>query len=187
MHARALDLGLQQVDTPYVLSIHTDTIIRSDRWLDYLLGRLEAEERIAGVGSWKLEIQSPLKRRGKELETWVRRPPESERDGRYLRSHCALYRTELIRKYTDGFFDGDTAGRSLHRKLVEQGYRMIFLEPAELMRYLCHLNHATMVLNPAIAGKKTGTPAARRRIRRALDALDYRAILADDSLDRTMK
>jgi GT2 family glycosyltransferase len=197
MHAKALDLGFAQVTTPYVLSIHTDTIIRSDGWLDYLLGQIEAADDIAGVGSWKLEVQPPLKRAGKAIEHFFQRkilfPLLGKGDGMiagagdnfyYLRSHCALYRTELVRRCTGGFHDGDTAGRAMHRKLTEQGYRMIFLEPEALIRYLCHLNHATMVLNPEISGKKTGTPAARRRIERALAALNYREMLADDSLDR---
>ena len=35
-HSRALDLALSKVDTPYVLSIHTDTFVRRADWLDVL-------------------------------------------------------------------------------------------------------------------------------------------------------
>lgn len=45
-----------------------------------------------------------------------------------------------------------------------------------------HLNHATMILNPSIGDRKTGTP----EMREALDAkmARFRDILADDSLDK---
>ena len=57
-HSRALDLALAQVKTPFVLSFHTDTFVRDDGWLDFLLGRIKKDPNIAGVGSWKLENQA---------------------------------------------------------------------------------------------------------------------------------
>ena len=186
MHARALDLALQEVTTPYVLVMHTDTLICDDRWLDFLLGKISGDETVAGVGSWKLEQVSAFKQFGKKIEDFFRRllGKKAKVEDRYLRSHCALYRTELVRKHTNGFFDGDTAGHSLHRMLVQQGYKMLFLESRELGNYLRHLNHATMILNPQPGDRKTSKPAARRRLQRQLDELDYRNVLADSSLDR---
>lgn len=186
MHARALDLALQEVTTPYVLVMHTDTLICDDRWLDFLLGKISGDETVAGVGSWKLEQVSAFKQFGKKVEDFFRRllGKKAKVEDRYLRSHCALYRTELVRKHTNGFFDGDTAGHSLHRMLVQQGYKMLFLESRELGNYLRHLNHATMILNPQPGDRKTSKPAARRRLQRQLDELDYRNVFADSSLDR---
>jgi hypothetical protein len=95
-----------------------------------------------------------------------------------------MYRTELIRKYTMGFFDeAQTAGKVIHRKLVESGFQMIFIEPYELSRYMKHLNHATMILNPEIAGKKTGTKKSYDRIMRELRSVQYDKILNDNSMD----
>ena len=68
MHTTAMDLALREVDTPFVLSFHTDTIVYRPDWLDFLLGRINKSEKIAGVGSWKLEFVPPLKRFGKSLE-----------------------------------------------------------------------------------------------------------------------
>lgn len=197
MHAKALDIGMEAVDTPYVLSIHTDTIVTDDGWLDFLIGKIEQSDKIAGVGSWKLEYVSPLKRFGKVIEEflqqWIWFPlTGKKRSGiigtgdnyYYLRSHCAMYRTDLIRKHTRGFFDeAQTAGKVMHRKLVENGYQMIFIEPHELSHYMKHLNHATMILNPEIAGKKTGTKKSYDRIMRELNSLQYDKILNDNSLD----
>lgn len=193
MHARALDLGLAQVDTPFVLSIHTDTFVINDEWMDFLLGKIQASEKIAGVGSWKLEQMSPFKKFGKSIEKFVQTKVLHKQDHKiegfgenylYLRSHCALYRTDVIRKCKTYFFDGgDTAGRVLHKKLVEAGYEMIFLPSEELINYIKHLNHATMILNPELGGKRTGTPKEYNRIMKELNSLNFEQILKDSSLD----
>ena len=186
MHARALDLAMERVGTPYVMVMHTDTILCDPGWLDFLLERLNAAPGAAGIGSWKLEIVPLWKRFGKQVESLIRRLAgrRERREVRYLRSHCALYRSDAVRAVGGGFFDGDTAGASLHRRLTESGRRMIFLEAPELMRCIRHLNHATMILNPRSPDRKTARPSARRRIQRELEQLHYREILERGDLDR---
>lgn len=197
MHAKALDLGMEHVDTPYVLSIHTDTIVTSPEWLSFLRSRIDKADDIAGVGSWKLEHKPWFKNLAKQLEhffqTKIWFPLTHKGAGAiaglgdnhyYLRSHCALYRTELIKKHSDGFFDSnETAGKALHRKLVENGYQMLFIPTEKLGKYMKHLNHATMILNPEIAGKKTGSPKAYKRIIKELKSVGYDQIIKDGSLD----
>ena len=51
MHANALDMALEHADTPYFLSIHTDSIVLTDDWLDFLISEIEKSPDIAGVGS----------------------------------------------------------------------------------------------------------------------------------------
>ncbi len=76
-HARALDLALEKVTTPYVLSMHTDTFVKHPGWLDVLLAEIEQESIIAGVGSWKPESKPfilkdwprPLSTNGKAFTT----------------------------------------------------------------------------------------------------------------------
>src|SRR5574344_1801449 len=147
MHARALDFALERVDTPEVLVMHTDSIVIRDGWLDYLLAKLNADPQNGGVGSWKLEIVSPWKSFGKALENFVRRlcGREIKTEHRYFRSHCALYKTDLIKRETRGFYDGTTAGKSLFDLLCAKGYHMPFLPATELSKYLRHLNHATII------------------------------------------
>ncbi|MFA7230079.1 MAG: glycosyltransferase [Victivallaceae bacterium] len=197
MHARALDIGLELADTQYVLSIHTDTIVTSPKWLDFLLGKIEEADDIAGVGSWKLERKSLFRHMAKKAERFFQTKIWFPLTGKgvgaiaglennyyYLRSHCALYRTDLIKTYTNGFFDeNEPAGKALHRKLVENGYRMLFIPEERMSKYMKHLNHATMILNPEIAGKKTSSHKARKRIMKELKSVSYEQILQDDSLD----
>ena len=186
MHTTAMDLAFQQVDTPFVLSFHTDTIVYSPDWLDFLLDRIKRSDGIAGVGSWKLEFIPPAKRFGKKLEVVENRVKQflglKKPEVQFLRSHCALYRTDLLRQHTRGFGDGESAGKSIHRCLTDAGYTMEFIPPEVLIKYMDHLNHATMILNPSIGSRRTSSSRARKSLKSKME--HYRDILADDSLDR---
>lgn len=183
MHAKALDEALARVDTPFVMVMHTDTFVLRDDWADHLLSRFDADD-VAGVGSWKLEKpRPPLLRAAHAVEEMFRRliGRKTGTEVRYLRSHCAVYRTALLRKYTKGFYDGESAGKAAHLKLVAAGFKMIFLPSDELGKYICHLNHATMILNPAPGDRKTGRAGARDRIDGKMHL--FADILAADDLD----
>lgn len=165
-HARALDLALGKTDTPYVLSIHTDTFAKRADWLDFLMGQIEKDENIAGVGSWKLECKPWYKRALKRVEEKYQRIVQKIFNKKYnisgfddkfyyLRSHCALYRTDLIRKLHTGFSDGDdTAGKVMHKKLTDAGYKMVFLSSEILGKYVNHINHATSILCNNLPGRR---------------------------------
>lgn len=214
-HSRALDLALEKINTPYVLSIHTDTLIKRSDAIDRLLSEIKDDPTIAGVGSWKLESAPSLgKRLGKSVEYFYRgfryrlkgdmektarleqqqgsgyyqlfgkeEATPANKDYYYLRSHCALYRMGLIRKY-NLTFGPETAGKMMHRKLVDEGYRMVFLSTDFLSRYISHINHATMVLHPELGSGWKNVAKGRRRIKKELRKLDADRILADETLDR---
>ena len=196
-HARALDLGMAHADTPYLLSIHTDSWVHHPQWLEFLLESIESEPGIAGVGSWKLESKPLLRRMLKGVESAIQRrvypligkgAGALEGEGEnfyYLRSHCALYRTEPIRQLGLSFAQGnDTAGKMLHKGLEEAGHKMIFLPSETLIRYLYHANHATMVLNPELGSSSRSVRQGTRRIKKLMDEIGAEAILQDVGLDR---
>ena len=196
-HSRALDLAMERVDTPLVLSFHTDTFVLNSRWLDFLIQQIGRSDDIAGVGSWKLESKPWHKRLAKNVErhlqsVWYRFVGRdlslvegTAAHRKYLRSHCAMYRTDLLRRYGLTFSaDRDTAGRVMHQRLVEAGHRMVFLPSEVLGRYVVHLNHATMVINPELGARKGSIDKGLKRIRRVLEDMGAEAVLADDSLDR---
>lgn len=195
-HARALDLGLSKVTTPYVLSIHTDTLVRHSRWLPFLLAKIEHKPGVAGVGSWKLESKPFIRRLAKRIERsfqagYYRLMGKTDHalEGRgnnyyYLRSHCALYRTELLRQFAPSFADGEeTAGKVMHRKLMEKGYQMIFLASEDLGQYIDHVNHATMVLNPELGARQKTIKAGQTRLDQRLRHVRAKEILNDTTLD----
>ena len=186
MHARALDDALKSVTTPFFAVMHTDTIVHNSLWLDFLLRQFDGQPDLAGVGSWKLEKTSRGKQIGKALENFVRHllfRRRCETEERYLRSHCAVYRTQQVRNFTRGFYDGETAGKSLHRMLVNAGFGMRFLSSRELGEFVFHLNHATMILNPSGTGR-TSRPASRKKLEGKLDNPLFHEILNNEALDR---
>ncbi|MEM9243983.1 MAG: glycosyltransferase [Pseudomonadota bacterium] len=195
-HALALDLALSSVQTPYVLSIHTDTLIKKAGWLEFLLKKIESNPNIAGVGSWKLEFKPWFKRYAKHIENfikhnWYRLINKTDhnlvgygKNHYYLRSHCALYRMAYIRQYGLSFLgDNEVAGKTMHRKLLEKGHEMIFLPSETLGQYVEHINHATLVLNPQLGSRKKTIAQGQKRIHKILADLNAEAILNDDALD----
>lgn len=185
-HARALDLGLTQVDTPYVLSIHTDTLVKRSDWLAFLLAEIQKSPLIAGVGSWKLESKPLIKRILKYGERlWQGKTKTSSRNYHYLRSHCALYRMDLIQQHDLSFADeGEVAGKIMHQKLITLGYQMTFLTSEVLGQYLDHVNHATTLLNPEFKDNiRRNRDKALRRLEQRLHRLGSQEILAEDALD----
>lgn len=196
-HSRALDLGLAQVTTPYVLSIHTDTLVKHPGWLEFLITQMEKNPKIAGVGSWKLESKPWWRQVLKMLERYIQlffyrvvghNQHVLEGIGKnyyYLRSHCAMYRVDLLKKFDLHFADGDmVAGKDMHRNLIANGYEMIFLPSDVLIKYLEHINHATTVLNPELSKHEKSIKKGMRRIERSLANLNANAILTNESLDK---
>ena len=184
MHAKALDMVMETVDTPLVLVIHTDTIMISDQWLDFMLKKIYADERIAGIGSWKLEKVSPIKLFFKKIETQIRRLLGRRILDRehYFRSHCAMYKSDCVRM-TNGFHDNNSAGVTMFQILREKGYLLPFIESEELSGYVRHLNHATMILNPTSQSRKSSNPKKLKQLHKELKKLNADKVLADDTLD----
>ena len=194
-HCRALDMGLSQVTTPYFLSIHTDTFVTDPQWLDVLLKEIEKSPAVGGVGSWKLESKPAWKRFLKTLESYWQRfyfkligkqhkIAGAGKNYYFLRSHCALYRKDLFDDFGLTFSEGnECAGKLVHKALVDKGYQMVFLESEYLSKYMDHLNHATLILNPELGSKKKTIDKGLKRIKWKLASLNAEKILADDSLD----
>ena len=195
-HSRALDLALAEVKTPYVLSIHTDTLIKNSHWLAYLLAQIQARSSIAGVGSWKLEVKTRWRHGLKQAERFIqsnfyrligRAQHLIEGLGSnyyYLRSHCALYRMDLIRAHALTFSAGDcVAGKLMHKQLVELGFEMVFLPSEQLSQLMDHVNHATSVLHPTLSGHQHKLAKNQRRVTKALEKIQSEVILMDNSLD----
>jgi len=195
-HSRALDMALEQVTTPYVLSLHTDTMVKHDKWLDFLLKQIENQNEVGAVGSWKLESKPWYRRTAKALERhaqliWYKLINKHKhaiqgigKNYYYLRSHCALYRMDLIKSLNLTFSDErECAGKVIHKKLINAGYQIKFLPSETLGQYINHINHATTVLNPDLGSRKKSITKGTRRIKKALKAIQAEKILKEDQWD----
>ena len=187
-HAKALDLGLKKVKTQFVISFHTDTFVTKEDWLNFVLMPFSDKE-VAGVGSWKLEKKNLFKTFGKKIEFLYKKIIGSDinhqrfnKDYHYLRSHFAIYRMSAIKKTKSFFSDGEeSAGKILHKKLINNGFKMVFLKTEELIKYVEHVNHATQALN-----KQFNIRSAHKVLKSYLNFMNkkiIRDVLNDSSLD----
>ena len=187
-HKEAVDIGIDATNAPLVLAFHTDTIpIRSD-WLKWHIEQLTADDRIGAVGTYKLELKSPLQRVLKRFDSLMARRRSSAENGDhrpYIRSHCALYRRALLEelglRYNDP--EADVAGRHIHYALEQNGYEARLLGVEETLRRVVHLNHGTMVMLPELGARKKSIRIGRRRIDRFLQRPEVQATFNDASLD----
>ena len=60
---------------------------------------------------------------------------------------------------------------------------MLFIPSHTLLRYLDHINHATMVLNPELGSKTQSIKKGLKRIKQRLEEFQAEEILANDQLD----
>lgn len=195
-HGSALDIGVEHTDTEFFLALHSDVLIKRRGWLEPLLAPFRQIPAMACVGAGKLEVPSSFRRALKKVEAcWQQalgagggRPGTSLAPAEYVRTTCALYRTEVLRKEGLSFLPqeerGWTSGQGLFYALTERGYDARFLSPRELGREIDHLNHGTMVLNPSLGARKRTIAKGMAALRRRLLQEQVQSILRDSGLDR---
>lgn len=187
-HQSALDIGFSQTGAPYILSIHSDTIVKHPEWLNRLVALIEEDEKIGAIGTWKLEVKSQFKIFLQRL-TDLKRVKNRLRGGfleekRFIRTHCSLYRSEILRKLNIRFLSSDTAGKNIHESLENNGYEARFIPLSDMMSLVDHLNHGTFVLQQQPALKDWKHYRMHRKIRKYLDLPRVRDIMQDRSLDQ---
>lgn len=195
-HSAALELGYQNCGSEFFVSMHSDAFAHRDNWLTDLIGYFGADERIACVGSGKLEMTSKwriLLKKATDLRTFkrklLREPDPMGRYRYYNRTICCLYRTGILRNENLSFLTDEerslTSGEKLYFELVDRGYPTVELPPAVMGRYVMHVGHATQVVNiKEFAIKKRTVKKAERFIAKAISLPAIQSVIADDSLDR---
>jgi len=195
-HSAALELGYQNCGSEFFASMHSDAFAYRDNWLADLIGYFGPDERIACVGSGKLEMTSKwriLLKKATDLRTFkrklLREPDPTGRYRYYNRTICCLYRTGILRNENLSFLTdeerGLTSGAKLYFELVDRGYPTVELPPVVMGRYVMHVGHATQVVNiKEFAIKKRTAKKAERFIAKAISSPAIQSVIADDSLDR---
>jgi len=197
-HASAMDLGTREARGRWLVSLHTDTIVRREGWLGALVGRLKAAPGAAALGSGKLDTDPAWYRAMKRLwdthrmRAGMRRlvglPPDPRLEPApwYPRSYCAVYRLDAVRDLGLSWqpAPGHPTGDLLYRGLAGAGYDAVRLPPEEMHAYVEHVAHATALLGRAGLGHWRGNAKVRRALARIMGSALARSLLADDSLDR---
>lgn len=191
-----LDLGLQACTTEFYVAIHSDTIIQKDDWLAELLTYFGTGPDVACVGSDRLEVRPRwrvLLRKATDVKALVRKIRNDPRQRDFYRWHnctiCCLYRTAVLRRENLSFLMGRerrlTAGQGLYLELRRRGYPTIELPGSVLGRYVIHLNHATMVLNPQeFTRGRRAIKTYKSKVTQVMSSPWVAALLRDSSLDR---
>ncbi len=189
-HKQAVDVGFRAARAPFVLAAHTDTVPVREDWLSWLVEQILSGPLVAAVGTYKLELPSVwerwLKRAERAVRQALRLEPRAGVPRPYIRSHCALYRRDVLERLQLRYDDNDanTAGQNVHLELERHGYVAKLLPVEEMLRRVVHLNHATLVLRPELGANRRTVQRGQRRIRKFLSRPEIRALLADKSLDR---
>lgn len=197
-HASAMDLGTAAARGRWLVSLHTDTIVRREGWLRDLVARLEANPRAAALSSGKLETDPPwyraLKRLGdtRRAKAFLRRlfglPPNPKHAPRpwYPRSFCAVYRLDLVRRLglTWQPTPDHPTGELLYRGLTDAGYEGVQLSSDEMRTCVEHVAHATACLARGGLDHWRGNQKVRRALRRIMGTDLAQELLADEALDR---
>jgi len=197
-HASAMDIGTRLARGRWLVSLHTDTLVRRPGWLGTLVGLLEASPKAAALGSDKLDTDPAWYRAMKRLwdthrmRSALRRlaglPPDPRYEPApwYPRSYCAVYRLDLIRKLGLSWrpAPGHPTGDLLYRGLVAAGYDAVRLPPERMRELVEHVAHATALLGRGGLGHWRGNWKVRRALKRVLGSDLARQLASDDALDR---
>jgi len=210
-HGAGLQLGFENCNTEFFVSMHSDTFVIKDNWLTELISyfdnrighqfehRVTSDEsrvtNIACVGSGKIEL-TPLwqqwLKKAADFRTFkrnlLRQPDPHEKYRYYNRTICCLYRTEVLRKKGLSFLpeiDRElTSGKKLYFELIDRGYKTVELPPKIMGQYIVHLAHATQAVNPQeFTLRKKTIKKCNRLVKKVFSSGIIQQILADDSLD----
>jgi hypothetical protein len=199
-HGSALDLGLGATKTEFFLALHSDVIVKEGSWLDLLTTPFQENPRLACAGSGKLEDVSAgyrlLKKMGNVKGLYrlmltsagksTGLPGEVQQQ--YVRTICALYRTDVLKKERLSFLPieekGLTSGQALYYDLIEKGYRSRFFPPEEMRKVIDHVNHGTMIGNPSLGAKQRTIRKGLRRIEKKLREGTVRELMENGALDQ---
>ncbi len=195
-HGAALDLALQNCQTEFFVSLHSDTFIKKQNWLGDLIGYFDNDETIACVGAGKIELTPTWRqmlKRATDFRTFKRKllgqPDEVGKHRYYNRTMCGLYRTDILKKENLSFLmardKGLTVGKKLYFELADNGYKTVELPKKLMSSYVVHLTHATQVINADEFNLKSRTKKkVSRWVNKMLNNRIVREILTDDSLDK---
>jgi len=195
-HAAAVDLGLENCDTEFFVSMHSDTFVKKANWLTELISCFGNDANIACVGSGKIEpapIWRAMLKKTTDFRTFKRkllREPDPLGKYRYYnRTICCIYRTGILKHEKLSFAmdqgKGLTGGKKLYFELVDRGYKTVELPSPTMGQYVIHIAHATQAVNPeefTLRGKTIRK--CHRLTAKVMSSQLSQNILADDSLDK---
>ncbi|MFA5422482.1 MAG: glycosyltransferase [Phycisphaerae bacterium] len=195
-HAAALDLAMDNCNTEFFVSLHSDVFVKRAGWLGDLVRYFNNDEKIACVGTGKIELQSDwliwLKENldFKAAKRKLFREPDPLQRFRYFnRTIYSIYRTDVLRRERLNFLMGKkkgmTAGRKLYFDLLDRGYKTVELPQKVVKQYVVHLAHATQAVNPQeFLLRKRTLAKYKRQLEKVTSSELFAGMMTDTSLDK---
>lgn len=192
-HGTALDVGLRNTETEYFLAMHSDTIIHNFGWLEYMVQQLNKTEKTACAGSGKIDLKPRWQvwlKNATDVKAWIKKykSPDPRLLGFYIRTICALYKTDILRKENLSFAknteQGITCGKQLYFDLIDRGYETSIISEYDIAEYVYHLAHATMVFNNEFYVTSNAEYKCKMRLEKMINSDEIKELMADTSLDK---
>ena len=187
-HGTALNLALKACDTEFFMAMHSDTFVRKEGWLQNLLSYVD--EDTACVGGGKLDLKPRwlvFLKKITDIKAFIRKRKTKKRYDFYIRTICALYRTEVLHKnsldFTLKMDEGVTCGKQLYYDLIDNGFKTKPLSEWKMAEMIYHLAHATMVLNPEFKVRDRTERKFKKKIEATMAAPEIQNVANDATLD----
>jgi len=187
-HATALDKGLEACNSEFFIAMHSDTFVHKEGWLRELLEYMDND--IACAGGGKLDLKPAWQvflKKITDFKALIRKFKETKRNDFYIRTICAVYRTEILMKenlrFTLNINNGVTCGKQLYYDLIDKNYKTNEISEWDMAKWIYHLAHATMVLNPEFTVRSRTEKKCRKKIAKILQLPLVKEIMNDASLD----
>lgn len=189
-HGTALNLALKNCNTEYFMAMHSDTFVRREGWLQELVSNMESNDAVC-TGGGKLDLKPAWQvflKKITDVKALKRKIADKKEDKFYIRTICALYKTEILHKHNLDFTlkmdEGVTCGKQLYYELLNLGYKTAPISEWKMADMIYHLAHATMVLNPEFTVRNRTEKKFKKKIKAILAADEVQEIANDDTLDK---
>lgn len=166
-HREALQLGLAHCNNSYIMSLHTDAFVLRSDWLDWMLQPMLNDPKLGAIGTYKLEYKPYWHQLITDYKHAIKGLSQARSASTpYIRSHCSLYSSQIMQDLELGFMSDETAGRELHFTMLDNGYKAKLLPVRKMAKYVAHINHGTMVMNPELCARAKTVTAGERRVQK---------------------
>lgn len=175
------DIALHEATGEFLVTMHTDLFVKRDDWLDEYLKAMNEDDRLGGVGTWKLELKNPIYEFQKRVIHVVRsnikyalglRSKKYEwKQGHYPKDFCAMYRRKILLDEgltfqsvngPKGFYD-QSGGYSISAQLWDAGYNTKVIPVQTMMPRIVHLGHGTAAVSPEKSHRRNQEKLENRR------------------------
>lgn len=183
----ALDIGLQNATGEYFLAMHSDVFVRRRDWLSFLVSKISEVEGCACAGSGKLEFKPEwlrILKKFTDVKQWLSDTFTPQKRTFYIRAICAIYRTETLLKEKLEFAKNTdldvTCAKQVYLDLVTKGYPCNIIGQIEMAKYIHHLAHATMVLNPEFSVRDKTRVKYAKKLKEVLASSEIQMLMKDE-------